>query len=54
MEISGHRTRAMFDRYNIVDDRDVAEALQKRADYEAGLPKSKKPAKVAMLRGAAE
>src|SRR5262249_40532147 len=27
MAISGHKTRAIFDRYHIVDDRDVREAL---------------------------
>lgn len=33
MEISGHRTRAVFDRYNITSERDIREAVQKTQAY---------------------
>jgi hypothetical protein len=39
MEISGHRTRAIFDQYNIVSGRDLNDAMAKRAAYEAELSK---------------
>jgi integrase len=33
MAISGHRTRAVFDRYNITDEKDLAEAMRKLESY---------------------
>jgi hypothetical protein len=33
MEISGHKTRAIFDRYDIVDEGDVTDAGEKLTEY---------------------
>jgi len=38
MEITGHRTRSMFKRYNITDERDIREALRKEQEYLKSLP----------------
>lgn len=42
MAISGHRTRAVLDRYNITTEDDVREAVARTADYRATLPTTSK------------
>jgi integrase len=37
MMISGHKTRSIFDRYNIVDDKDLRQAAKKIESYHDGL-----------------
>jgi len=38
MKISGHKTHAMFKRYDIVDTHDIREALAKQQEYLKSLP----------------
>jgi hypothetical protein len=52
MKISGHRTRSMLDRYNIIDERDLREAMEKTARYVETLPATTNV--VSMARASAE
>ena len=42
MKISGHKTRSVFSRYNIISDKDIREAVLKTHDYVSTLPKQSK------------
>lgn len=37
-QISGHRTPAIFSRYNIISEADLRQAVQQTSDYLASLP----------------
>ncbi len=51
MEISGHRTRSIFDRYNIVSERDKEEALKRTHDYLGSVSKKRR---LAVMRKTAD
>ena len=42
MSISGHRTRAIFDRYNITSDDDLRQAVKQTASHLAAQPADRK------------
>lgn len=42
MRISGHRTRNVFDRYDITSDEDIRQAMERTSEYVSSLPTKRK------------
>ncbi|MDA1000985.1 MAG: tyrosine-type recombinase/integrase [bacterium] len=54
MQISGHRTAAVFRRYDIVDADDLRDAMRKRDAYLSALPAERKVVNIEEARASGE
>ena len=52
MAISGHKTRSVFDRYNIVNEEDLRDAIERTQTYLNEGGQKAKPAGVVRMWGA--